>query len=99
MSGLLSRRPANASRPHGHESRASGKTRATGAKSCDHSTIPVPAQHTPRFDLQDEHFGSRKAWGAYINLSTVVHRQTVAQVDEFLAQLRARIERAMRRDS
>jgi hypothetical protein len=46
------------------------------------------------FDLRDEHLASRKAWGAYNNLTTVVHRQTAAQADEFIAQLRTRLQQA-----
>lgn len=42
-------------------------------------------------NLRNERFGSRKDWCAYVNLTTTLHRQEVAQVDEFLALLRARL--------
>ena len=46
--------------------------------------------------LRDEHIGSRKDWGAYIDLTTALHLRTVAQVDEYLAQVRARLQEATR---
>lgn len=48
------------------------------------------------FDLRDEHLASRKEWGAYISLATVVHRRTAAQTEEFIAQVRTRLEQARR---
>lgn len=42
-------------------------------------------------------YASRKAWVAYINLSTVVHRQLAEQADEHIAQVRAGLEQAVRR--
>jgi len=47
-------------------------------------------------NLQDERFASRKEWGAYINLTTTLHRTTAAQADEFIAQIWARLEQARR---
>lgn len=47
-------------------------------------------------NLRDEHFASRKEWGAYINLSTALHRNTVARTDEFLAQMSARLQQVRR---
>ena len=64
-----------------------------GAKSCHHSLIATDTTRAP-FNLRDEHLASRKEWGAYINLTTVVHRQTAAQADEFIARIRARLEKA-----
>ena len=64
------------------------------------ATIPLIATHAPKrplVDLRDEHIGSRKDWGAYVNLSTMMHRRDIAQIDDFIAQLRARLEQAMRR--
>lgn len=42
---------------------------------------------------------SRKDWGRYVDLTTKLHRKVAAQADEFLAQLHARIEQAVRRTS
>ena len=47
-------------------------------------------------NLRDEHLASRKEWGAYINLTTVLHRNTVARATEVIAQARARLEEAER---
>ena len=55
----------------------------------------MSTNRVPRPDFQDEHIASRKDWGAYVDLTTTLHRKTVAQVDEFLAQLRARLERVL----
>ena len=62
---------------------------------CDNSSIP-DAAHPPRFNLRDERFASRKEWVAYINLTTTLHRMTVAQADEIIAQIWARLEQARR---
>jgi hypothetical protein len=61
-----------------------------------HPPPPIAAltHHPPHIDFRDERFGSRKQWGAYINLTTVLHRQTVAKVNEHIAQIRARLEQA-----
>lgn len=66
-----------------------------GTESCDHSGIATDTTRSP-INLQDEHLASRKAWSAYINLTTVVHRQRVVQTDQFIAHVWARIEQAKR---
>jgi hypothetical protein len=67
------------------------------AESCDDSLIATDTTRS-RTNLEDERFGSRGEWGAYINLTTALHRREVAQVDEFIALLRRRIEQAMRQN-
>ncbi len=49
----------------------------------------APAHHPPQVNLRDEHLGSRKAWGAYVNLSSVVHRQMNAKAAAHIARVRA----------
>lgn len=49
-------------------------------------------------DLLREHITSRKNWGAYVGLASEVHRSVGADADEFLAHIRARLDRALGRD-
>lgn len=57
------------------------------------------AGHAPRprrVDLRDEHIAGRKDWGAYVGLTTALHRRTVAQANELIAQVRARLDQVKR---
>lgn len=66
------------------------------ARSCDDSPIADRAHRTLDMKLRDVHLESRKDWCAYVNLSTMVHRQVAAQANEFIAQLWARLEQPKR---
>jgi hypothetical protein len=50
----------------------------------------------PRHDFRGEHIASRKSWGRFIVLKTALHRTTVSQVDQFLEQVRTRLEQTKR---
>jgi len=65
------------------------------AESCDDSPIATDTTRS-RVNLRDERLASRKEWGAYINLTTALHRNTVARADEVIAQVWARLEQARR---
>jgi hypothetical protein len=60
--------------------------------------MPDTAKRQPE-PLLKEHIGSRKEWGAYVELMTRIRENRVAQVDEFVADLRTQIKRALRRAS
>jgi len=97
-SSRLGRSPgAHTMRPARRYSSFADRPRALSvrAKSCDDSAIATDTTHS-HINLRDEHLASRKEWGAYINLTTALHRNMVARTDEFLAQMSARIEQARR---
>lgn len=41
--------------------------------------------------LRDVRFGSRREWGTYVRRATAQHQSMVAEVDEFIAQVAARL--------
>lgn len=47
--------------------------------------------------LLEEHVTSRKDWGRYVELVTEVRRSVVSDADEFLADMRTRIQEALQR--
>jgi hypothetical protein len=44
--------------------------------------------------LVEEHIASRKEWGRYVNVTTLLHRADADRASDFLAQMRARIRQA-----
>jgi hypothetical protein len=48
-------------------------------------------------DFRDEHIASRRGWCRYVFLKTTLNRSAVEETDEFIAQIRRRLEQTMRR--
>lgn len=71
------------------------KSLSIWAKSCDDSLIATDTTR-PRINLRDERLASRKEWGAYINLTTALHRNTAARADEIIAEAWTVLERSRR---
>ena len=67
-----------------------------GADSCEHSPIATETTRS-RTSFRDEHLDSQKDWCTYIVLMTTANRSTVKQTDEFIAQIQARLDQALRR--
>jgi hypothetical protein len=76
-------------------------SRGSGASKVEHSwgssdrPKPVLAKRES-IELLEEHIASRKEWSAYVELVTKVHRNVASEADQFLTDLRTRIELALR---
>jgi hypothetical protein len=52
-------------------------------------------QKRERIKLLEEHIASRKT-SSYVHLSTTLHRATAKRADDFLSDVRARLEQVLR---
>jgi hypothetical protein len=57
----------------------------------------VPRGSKGKREFVEEHIASRKEWGAYVDVTSKLHRATAKAAEEFLADIRARLARKLPR--